>query len=107
MTWRDRGSCQLTWCCSSGCWANVADADVKRTVRSMPMLCADGGHGDLDPDPQAARPQSVYPGLVRRTGFTEHAFIAPDGYLFTVGVHELSARPKPLPPSGHLFRFVR
>ena len=90
-----------------GVLGNITDADVEHTVRSMPMLCADGATVIWT---RTRRPPDLNPCIrdwFAGTGFTEHAFIAPDGYLFTVGVHELSTRPKPLPPSGHLFRFVR
>ena len=71
------------------------------------MLCADGATVIWT---RTRKPPDLNP-CVRdwfaETGFAEHAFVAPDGYLFTVGVHELTGPRRPLPTEGHLFRFVR
>jgi hypothetical protein len=90
-----------------GVLGNITEDDVENTIRALPELCADGATviwtrtrklPDLTP--------SVRQWLAE-TGFTERAFHAPDAFHFTVGVHELTAKPRPLAEGGRLFTFVR
>ncbi|WP_263404662.1 hypothetical protein [Salinispora vitiensis] len=39
-------------------------------------------------------------------GFTEQEFTAPDGELFSVGVHRLTSTPQPLTTTGRIFQFL-
>ena len=90
-----------------GVLGNITDADVEHAVRSMPMFCAEGATVIWT---RTRKPPDLNPCIrdwFAETGFSERTFVAPDGYLFTVGVHELTTPPRRLPPSGHLFRFVR
>jgi hypothetical protein len=88
-----------------GIFGNVADADVERTVRAAPSLCAAGGtmiwtRSRHTPDLTPA---------VRRwaadAGFTESAFVSegPDGW--SVGAAVLTADPQPLALGRRLFSF--
>jgi len=86
---------------------NVPDADVERTVRALPSLCAPGatviwtrhrGAPDLTP---AIR------GWFAESGFAEQAFVAPDDVLFSVGTHVLTGTPAPFTPGVRLFAFDR
>ncbi|HZG96490.1 MAG TPA: SAM-dependent methyltransferase [Mycobacteriales bacterium] len=90
-----------------GVFGNVPDADVERTVRALPSLCAPGatviwtrhrGAPDLTP---AIR------GWFAESGFAEQAFVAPDDVLFSVGTHVLTGTPAPFSPGVRLFAFDR
>ncbi|GAB4060837.1 class I SAM-dependent methyltransferase [Catellatospora paridis] len=90
----------------AGVFGNIGEADVRRTVAALPRLCAPGATviwtrtrrvPDLTPSIRA---------WFAEAGFAEQAFHAPDGVLFSVGVHRLTAAPQPLGPSGRLFQFT-
>jgi hypothetical protein len=90
-----------------GVFGNVPDADVERTVRALPALCAPGatviwtrhrGAPDLTP---AIR------GWFTESGFTEQAFVAPADVLFSVGTHVLTGEPAAFAPGVRLFAFDR
>lgn len=88
-----------------GVLGNVPDDDVRRTVGTLPRLCA--------PDAtvvwtRSRRAPDLTP-QVREwfagAGFVEEAFDAPAEDLFTVGVHRLAAPPAPYEPGLRLFTF--
>ncbi|MEQ4301074.1 methyltransferase domain-containing protein [Plantactinospora sp. B6F1] len=90
-----------------GVLGNISDQDVQATIASLPRLCAPGAtvvwtRTRRDPDLTPA---------VRRwfagVGFTELAFDAPPGALFSVGVHLFHGQPESPPASGRIFTFVR
>lgn len=90
-----------------GIFGNVSDADVRRTIRAAPQLCAP--HAEViwtrhrrDPD--------LTPSIRRwfvEVGFEEIAFVAPDDDTWSVGVHRLATAPGPLEPGAHWFTFFR
>ena len=89
-----------------GVLGNITDDDVHHTVASLPQLCADGAtviwtRTRAAPDLTPAIRQ-----WFAEAGFAERAFHAPDGVLFTVGAHTLTAPAPPL-TEGPLFTFVR
>jgi hypothetical protein len=88
-----------------GVFGNISDADIRGTVEALPELCAPGARviwtrhrrePDRTPD-------------IRRwfagAGFRELAFDAPAERELGVGVHELTAPPRPFDPGRRLFTF--
>jgi hypothetical protein len=90
-----------------GIFGNVSDADVHRTIRSLPQLCAPGAtvvwtrhRGGPDVTP------------VIRRWFAEHDceeqdFISPGEDSWAVGVQRFAGRPLPLERDHRLFTFLR
>ncbi|MGN6635973.1 MAG: class I SAM-dependent methyltransferase [Oryzihumus sp.] len=102
--WADAVPADLVLLC--GVLGNISDADVERTLATLPELCVDGStvvwtrsrrHPDLTP---AIRKS------LSRHGFTEMAFEAPHGVLFSVGVHRFSGTPRPVRHGRRLFTFT-
>jgi hypothetical protein len=89
-----------------GVFGNIGEGDIVGTIRTLPSLCAAGAtivwtRHRRPPD------RTV---LVRETfaaaGFAEVAFVAPDGFLFGVGVHRLTADPEPFDADRAIFTFL-
>jgi uncharacterized protein (UPF0548 family) len=90
----------------AGVFGNVSDADVFRTIEALPQLCASGATVIWT---RSRRAPDLTPTLrcwLKEAGFGEQAFRAPDGQLFSVGVHRFAGVPVPLSPPGRLFKFV-
>jgi hypothetical protein len=90
-----------------GVFGNITDTDLRRTIRVLPQLCANGGiviwtrhrHApDLTP-------------RIRRwfadSHFRERAFHSPAPDSWSVGVHEFDGHSEPLVLGTRLFTFVR
>ena len=90
----------------AGVFGNISDVDVRATISALPELCAAGAAVIWT---RTRRAPDLTP-AVRRwlavTGFAEYAFHAPADALFSVGVHRFVGVPRPLTPSGRLFRFL-
>jgi hypothetical protein len=89
-----------------GVFGNVSDADVFRTIDVLPQLC---GPGATVIWTRTRRAPDITP-VIRRY-FTDHAFVetdfvAPDGVVFSVGVHRFVGTPQPLQPDQRMFSFV-
>jgi hypothetical protein len=90
----------------AGVFGNISDADVRRTIAALSQLCA--------PDAtviwtRTRREPDLTPRMRRwlqQAGLVEHAFHAPPGVLYSVGVHRFIGVPQPLVASGTLFRFL-
>ena len=89
-----------------GVFGNIADADIERTIATLPQLCAPGAtviwtRGRRTPD-------LLEP--IRRwfdqAGFTRRELITPEGVSWSVGVERLTAGPVPFVPGERLFTFV-
>ncbi|MEU8020813.1 SAM-dependent methyltransferase [Micromonospora haikouensis] len=91
----------------AGVFGNVDDHDVRRTVAALPQLCAAGATVIWTRTRRAPDLTPALRGWLRDAGFAERAFHAPDGVLFSVGVHRFTGTPRPLETSGTLFTFVR
>jgi hypothetical protein len=90
----------------AGVLGNISDADIRTTIGALPQLCAAGAtviwtRTRREPD----RTPGIRAGLAD-AGFAEQAFDAPDGVLFSVGVHRLTGPPRPLAGTGRIFRFI-
>ncbi|HEY6932815.1 MAG TPA: class I SAM-dependent methyltransferase, partial [Marmoricola sp.] len=90
-----------------GVFGNISDADVRATIDVAPELCAPGAEvvwtrHRRDPDLTP-----TIRGWFANAGFEEVAFIAPEEKYWSVGVHRLVTRPRPLAPGRHWFTFFR
>ncbi|MBM0204946.1 methyltransferase domain-containing protein [Micromonospora sp. STR1s_5] len=90
----------------AGVLGNISDADVHATINALPQLCA------ADATVLWTRTRRA-PDLTPRirtwladAGFAERAFHAPDGVLFSVGVHRFAGTPQPLATNGEIFKFI-
>jgi len=91
----------------AGVFGNISDADVHRTIRALPRLCAAGATVVWT---RSRRAPDLTPTIRRwfeATGFVERAFDAPDDVLFSVGVSRFESVPEPLTAHGRLFTFLR
>ncbi len=89
-----------------GVFGNISDADVRRTVESLPELCAQGAsvvwtRGIFEPDLTPA-----IRGWFADLGFSETAFIAIPGTTSAVGSQRLAASPRAYRPGVRLFTFL-
>jgi hypothetical protein len=89
-----------------GVFGNISIADVERTIRALPALCAAGAtvvwtrhrrQPDLTP---------LIRGWFRAAGFNEVAWEAVPDSMVTVGAARLEALPVPFQPEVRLFSFV-
>lgn len=90
---------------ANGVFGNISDADIVRTIETLPSLCAPGAtviwtrhrrEPDLTPDIRT---------WLEAAGFAEVAFEGPEGFIFGVGVNRLAKPPEPFRESK-MFEFV-
>jgi microcompartment protein CcmK/EutM len=94
-----------------GVFGNIGAADRARTIEALPGWCKDGGHVIWT---RHRRPPDATPAIraaFAAVGFTELAFVAPEGTVMTVGHHRLDgpagdASRTPFDPDRTLFDFV-
>lgn len=91
-----------------GIFGNIVDADVKFTVKHLPMMAAEGAtviwtRGRLNDRDVAPTIRHWF----EEAGFEEIAFDAPEDYHYRVGVNRLIRKPDTFDPSLTLFRFFR
>jgi hypothetical protein len=89
-----------------GVFGNIADADVERTIRALPMLCAEGATVIWT---RHRRPPDLTPairGWFRDAGFIEVAYQTVPDSVATVGVERLARQPDPFEEGVRLFTFV-
>lgn len=88
-----------------GVFGNVTDADIQRTVHTLPSLCAPGA-AVVWTRHRKAPDRTVD---VRRwfadAGFDEIAFEGSDEFAFGVGVNRLARPPDPFAPDVQMFEF--
>jgi hypothetical protein len=88
-----------------GVFGNISDADIERTVRALPTLCANGADVIWT---RHRRPPDLtvdIRGWFADAGFEPVAFDAPEAFEWSVGVHRFAADPQPLVPGTRLFSF--
>ncbi|GAA2386146.1 hypothetical protein Cme02nite_67060 [Catellatospora methionotrophica] len=90
----------------AGVFGNIGDEDVRRSVAALPRLCAPGATVIWTRTRRAPDLTPAIRAWFAEAGFTETAFHAPEDVVFTVGVHRLTADPRPLDPPGRLFSFT-
>jgi hypothetical protein len=90
-----------------GVFGNIADADVRRAIATLPQLCAPGAlvvwtrhrrHPDLTP-----RIRNWF----ADSGFEERDFTAPGHRTYSVGAHRFRGAPVSLVEERRLFTFMR
>jgi hypothetical protein len=89
-----------------GVFGNISDEDVERTVRALPMLCANRATVIWT---RHRRPPDLTPAIhawLADSGFRKIAFDTFTDSPMSVGVAEFNASPRPL-AGQQLFRFVR
>jgi hypothetical protein len=89
-----------------GVFGNIPDADIVRTIRTIPTLCARGATVIWT---RHRRPPDATV-LIRETfaanGFEARAFETADDFLFAVGANRLAVAPAPFAAGVEMFRFV-
>jgi Putative methyltransferase len=89
-----------------GIFGNVSDHDVRKSIEHLPELCAAHAtviwtRGRFEPD--------LTPTIRRwfeESGFSERSFVTIAGSTKSVGVHFLTAPPKPFRPDVRFFTFL-
>ncbi len=90
-----------------GVLGNISDSDARTTIGALPMLCATGATVVWTRTRRAPDRTPAVRAWFAAAGFAEQTFDAPDGVLFSVGVHRFTGRPRPLASGGRLFTFTR
>jgi len=89
-----------------GVFGNVPDADIARTIRTLPSLCAPRATvvwtRHRRPPDRTIQARDAF----AAAGFEEIAFEAPDDFLYGVGVHRLVTQPTLFAPDVEMFAFV-
>ena len=88
-----------------GVFGNVSDADVERTVRTVPSLCAPGAFAIWTRHRRAPDLTVDIRRWFRECGFEQIEFVGPDDLLFGVGMNRLSGPPAPFEPGVRMFTF--
>jgi hypothetical protein len=102
-----RGAVPADLVLACGVFGNVSDADVERTVRALPMLCASGAtvvwtRHRREPDLTISIRR-----WLEESGFENTSYEpVPSGFLGTVGVARFRGRPQPW-RDEQLFTFIR
>jgi Putative methyltransferase len=89
-----------------GVFGNISSADITATIQAMRGFCLPGGHLIWT---RHRRPPDATPAIradLAAAGFTEVAFVAPEGTVMTVGHHRLDGATGPFDPDRVLFDFV-
>jgi hypothetical protein len=89
-----------------GVFGNIVDADVERTIRALPMLCAERGTVIWT---RHRRPPDLTPairGWFRDAGFVEVAFQTISDSVASVGVERLARPTDPFEDGIRLITFV-
>ena len=104
--WAYSGATPADLVLACGVFGNISDADIERTVRALPQLCAPGATVIWT---RHRQPPDVTPSIrswLAEEGFEEIAFEpVPDG-PGSVGVARYAGEPRPL-VDGELFTFTR
>jgi hypothetical protein len=89
-----------------GVFGNVTDADVERTVRRLPSLCAPGARVVWTRHRREPDLTITIRHWFDEAGFEPLSFVAPEDAVYTVGMHRLAGAPLPFTPGERLFTFV-
>ncbi|MGI5153030.1 SAM-dependent methyltransferase [Plantactinospora sp. CA-294935] len=101
-----RGAVPADLVLMAGVLGNISEADVHTTVRALPQLCAARATVIWTRTRRAPDLTPAVRTWMSAAGFTEQAFTAPDGVLFSVGVHRFTGTPQPLTTAGRIFQFL-
>lgn len=92
-----------------GVFGNVSGSDISHTIRALPRWCKSGAHVIWTRHRRPPDATSAIRADFAGAGFTELAFVAPEGTVMTVGHHRLDVVPSgspPFDPDQRLFDFV-
>jgi hypothetical protein len=90
-----------------GVFGNISDVDVERTIRTLPMLVADGGVVIWTRTRRAPDLTPQVRSWFLDAGFAELSFTSVPDSLASVGVHKLVGSLIPFEPGRRLFTFIR
>ncbi|GID90855.1 class I SAM-dependent methyltransferase family protein [Amorphoplanes digitatis] len=91
----------------AGVLGNIGNADARATIHALPRLCAADATVIWTRTRRAPDLTPTIRTWFADAGFTEKAFTAPAGVLFSVGVHRFTGAPLPLAATGRIFRFLQ
>jgi predicted RNA methylase len=89
-----------------GIFGNISADDITATIDALPSFCRPGGCVVWT---RHRRPPDATPAIrasFAAAGFTELAFMAPEGTIMTVGYHRFDGDTMPFNPDRRLFDFV-
>lgn len=89
-----------------GVFGNISAGDIASTIEALPSFCRPGSHVVWT---RHRRPPDATPAIrssFATAGFTELAFVAPEGTVMTVGHHRFDGETATFDPDGRLFDFV-
>jgi ubiquinone/menaquinone biosynthesis C-methylase UbiE len=89
-----------------GVFGNISAGDITRTIQAMRGWCVPGGHVIWT---RHRRPPDLTPAVradFAAAGFTEVAFVTPEGTIQAVGHHRLDGESAPFDPDRQLFDFI-
>ncbi len=89
-----------------GVWGNVSDADVERSARALPMLCAPGATVIWTRHRKSPDLTVSIRGWLGEVGFEEVRFDAPADLWVSVGTHRYVGPAVALVPDQTLFTFL-
>ena len=90
-----------------GVFGNISDADIERTIRYLPSLCAPGASVLWTRHPRQPAVIDRIQGWLEAAGFDNDRVVVPDDGAFGVGAAHLAAPPDPFRPGEQLFDFLR
>lgn len=89
-----------------GVFGNISAGDISATIEALPSFCGPGAHVVWT---RHRRPPDATPAIrssFAAAGFTELAFVAPEGTVMTVGHHRFDGETTTFDPDSRLFDFV-
>jgi hypothetical protein len=89
-----------------GVFGNISVADIAHTIQAMPGWCAAGGHVIWTRHRGAPDRTPAVRAAFGAAGFTEVAFVTPEGTIQAIGHHRLDGEVAPFNPEQQLFDFV-
>ncbi|WP_406064007.1 class I SAM-dependent methyltransferase family protein [Micromonospora sp. NBC_00860] len=90
----------------AGVLGNISAADAHATINALPQLCAADATVIWTRTRRAPDRTPRIRTWLTDAGFAERVFHAPDGVLFSVGVHRFAGTPQPLATNGEIFTFI-
>ena len=90
-----------------GIFGNISDADIERTVRFLPSLCADSAWVIWTRHPRDAGLFERLQGWLLDSGLEPVEVVVDEDARWAVGAARLVVDPPPFRPGQHLFTFVR
>ncbi len=90
-----------------GIFGNISDADIERTIRFLPSLCAPGAWVLWTRHPRDEDLFTRLQGWLVDAGFEPIELVVDDEQQWGVGAHRLAVEPPPFERGQHLFTFFR